>query len=676
MTTKNIHSLKCAWLSLLASGALLLLSAASAFAQSMNYNSLESLFGETVTASATGLPQRTTEVPADMIVVTADDIRRSGARDVPGVLSHVAGVDVMQWAGEAVDVSIRGYDQAYASRTLVLIDGRQVYADYYGFIPWSALPVEMKAIRQIEIVKGPNAALFGFNAVGGVINIITYNPRYDNVNAASAFSGTQNQNGLSAVATIGLNRYGGLRLSGGYRTGQDYTTIMSQGANMVSRAGNNRAAVDLDGVIILNESMELGIEASHTKAKQNEESPGYAIQYSRYETNSLKTQLFADTDAGLIKLAAYGNWINWRGTTEPIFGDFTLDNKVYVVKVEDAFDIGSDHNFRIAAEYRHNSVNTTPTAGSSVFYDEFSGSAMWHWQIVPGLSLTNALRIDHLNLGRDGNIPNGYPFANTSWNHAIDEFSFNSGLVWKPTETDTFRLIAGRGVQLPSLVQSGAMLINSPYAQVSGSPDLRMTAATNFEFSWNRKLPEMDAEFQIALFRQHTVNMISISGKFIYTNTGVYVTPTNVGSSEASGGEISLKGAIDEVWRWSFDYRAEYIDDDFADSARGPANLINYQDTTPQHLVKAGIGWHSDVWEADAYLRFQSATMGIRQTSMFNYGLVSVDAFANIDARLAYRFNNWATVEIAGQNLLQDKQRQTSGPIVERRIFATLSVRG
>jgi outer membrane receptor for ferrienterochelin and colicins len=124
-------------------------------AQTVDYGALEKLFAEPVTTSATGSPQRASEVPADMEIVTADDIRRSGAVDIPGVLSHVAGVDVLQWTAGGADVSVQGYNQPYSSRLLVLIDGRQVYADYYGLTPCSALPIELGAIRQIEIVKGP-----------------------------------------------------------------------------------------------------------------------------------------------------------------------------------------------------------------------------------------------------------------------------------------------------------------------------------------------------------------------------------------------------------------------------------------------------------------------------------------------------------------------------------------
>ena len=177
-------------------------SATGASAQTVNYGAMEQLFGESVTTSATGQPQRVTEVPAAMEIVTAAQIRRSGAVDIPGVLKQVPGVDVMQWASDNADVSVRGYDQAFSSRLLVLVDGRQVYADHYGYTPWSALPVELAAIRQIEVVKGPSTALFGANAVSGVINIITYNPLYDDVNAVSVTSGTQGTIRGSAVTTL------------------------------------------------------------------------------------------------------------------------------------------------------------------------------------------------------------------------------------------------------------------------------------------------------------------------------------------------------------------------------------------------------------------------------------------------------------------------------------------
>src|SRR6202043_1501479 len=122
--------------------------------QSMDYGALEQLFKEPVTTRVDGSPERVSDVPATMEIITADDIRRSGAKDIPGVLRHVGGIDTLEWGNDNTDVSVRGYDEAFASRLLVLVDGRQVYADYYGYTPWSTVPIELGEIRQIEVIKG------------------------------------------------------------------------------------------------------------------------------------------------------------------------------------------------------------------------------------------------------------------------------------------------------------------------------------------------------------------------------------------------------------------------------------------------------------------------------------------------------------------------------------------
>jgi len=91
-------------------------------AQSMDYAALERLFREPVTTSATGSPQRASDVPANMEIISADDIRRSGADNIPDILQFVAGVDVRRYGVAQAEVAIRGYDQPGSPRLLVLID--------------------------------------------------------------------------------------------------------------------------------------------------------------------------------------------------------------------------------------------------------------------------------------------------------------------------------------------------------------------------------------------------------------------------------------------------------------------------------------------------------------------------------------------------------------------------
>ena len=98
--------------------------ASPALAQSFDRNALEDMFGEPVTTSATGQPQRASEVPADMEIVTAEQIRRTGADTLPDVLRFVAGIDVRQYGLQDASVGIRGYDTALNPRVLVLLDGQ------------------------------------------------------------------------------------------------------------------------------------------------------------------------------------------------------------------------------------------------------------------------------------------------------------------------------------------------------------------------------------------------------------------------------------------------------------------------------------------------------------------------------------------------------------------------
>src|ERR1035438_6027048 len=242
-------------------GVSLSLAACPVSAQSIDYGATEQVFGEPITTSVTGSPQRASDVPATMEIITADEIRRSGARDIPGVLRHVAGIDVLQWRNDDADVAVRGLNQANSPRLLVLIDGRQVYADFYGYTPWTAVPIELAEIRQIEVVKGPNSALFGFNAVGGVINIVTYNPLYDRVNSESASVGTQGLAEASAVATLKLHNIGGMRISAGARSNDDFSTPENP-SDAGSRREDRRAELTVLTVARLGRNVVADFEAT------------------------------------------------------------------------------------------------------------------------------------------------------------------------------------------------------------------------------------------------------------------------------------------------------------------------------------------------------------------------------------------------------------------------------
>ncbi len=123
--------------------------------------------------SAARKSQRLADVAASMHVITAEDLRSSGVRDLPEALRLVPGMDVAQLSASRWGISTRGFTGRYANKLLVLVDGRSVYSPLFSGVLWEAERVPLDTIERIEVMHGPAGAIWGSNAVNGVINIIT-----------------------------------------------------------------------------------------------------------------------------------------------------------------------------------------------------------------------------------------------------------------------------------------------------------------------------------------------------------------------------------------------------------------------------------------------------------------------------------------------------------------------
>ncbi|HEY5799257.1 MAG TPA: TonB-dependent receptor [Burkholderiaceae bacterium] len=123
--------------------------------------------------SASRKAQKLSDVASAAYVISSDDIRRSGARNLPEALRLAPGVDVGALGANRYAVSIRGFNGRFANKLLVLIDGRTVYTPLWSGVLWESQDVALDDIERIEVIRGPGAVVWGANAVNGVINIIT-----------------------------------------------------------------------------------------------------------------------------------------------------------------------------------------------------------------------------------------------------------------------------------------------------------------------------------------------------------------------------------------------------------------------------------------------------------------------------------------------------------------------
>lgn len=665
-----IISLRRAMLPLMS--ALLAAGACPAHAQSLDHAAFEQLFGEPVTDSATGKPQRASDVPAEMEILTAEDIRRSGADNLPDVLNFVAGLDIRRYGTQDASVGIRGYNTALNPRVLVLLDGRQVYEDDYGLTVWPLIPVALSAIRQIEIIKGPSSALYGFNAVSGVINIVTYDPLRDKTIAARVDGGSQNQAYGEAVATAQIPGRMGLRLSAeGFRSSEFQGNAASN-----TREQPHSGTVALDGRFQLAPGVEWDVAGSIGSVDSD-----YYIDIGSYtpaafKANSLSSNLSADTRLGMLKLDAYRNE-NRTSDNFPTVNDHWQED-VVVVQASDLVKIGRDHTLRLGAEYRNNVASSLESFSGRIGYRIVAGSLMWDWQVLRNLSITNAVRVDDVSLSHQGAQFEVPGMGGVYHDADLVEPSFNSGAVLKLTDYDTVRLTAARAVQLPSLVDFGFSRHIGDVV-IAGNSSLQPSSVRNYEVDFDRRLPAVGAMLRVSLFAQRTDSTIGSpfgSGLTLLPNGHPAFIARNFGASSEVGGEIGLKGHSRSGLRWNVSYALAAVRDDTPEAELITEASVSYQRQTPTHSVILGGGYSWGRLDLDVQARWQSHIQDftLDQTT-YVVAPVTVPNYVTMNVHLGYRLTRQITTLLLVEQLNQQRITETAGLQVDRRFIGGVEVK-
>jgi len=232
-------------------------------------------------------------------VVSSDVIASTPATNYAELFRSVPGVNLSQTSARDFNITMRGAASTLATSTLALLDGRSLYLDFFGFVAWDLLPVNPNELRQIEVIRGPASAVWGANAMNGVVNFISKTPRELNGNSATLTFGT-----------FGRDIDGGQQLGNGTLFGINATH---------ARAVNDRWAYKLSA----------GGYTSDPYARPTGAIPnGTGTQYPNYAntgTTQPKFDARVDYDAANYKLVFAGGYSGTDGIFHTGIGPFDSD---------------------------------------------------------------------------------------------------------------------------------------------------------------------------------------------------------------------------------------------------------------------------------------------------------------------------------------------------------------
>jgi iron complex outermembrane receptor protein len=297
--------------------------------------SLEDLMNIEVT-SVSKKEQKLSRAASAIYVISSEDLRRSGATSIPEALRMAPGLSVARIDANVWAISARGFNERFANKMLVLIDGRSVYTPLFSGVYWDVQDVLLEDVDRIEVIRGPGATLWGANAVNGVINIITKPAR-------------DTQGGLVAAGAGSEERgFGGLRYGGklGRHAHYRFYTKYFNRNNFVDASGRDAA----DGWDVLRGGFRMDWKAA---------GDGLTLQGDIYNGGAGQTVTltslfppFARRVNDRIKLSGGNVLARWHhafsGGSDmavQLYYDRTARNDVGLMEIRDISDIDFQHHF-------------------------------------------------------------------------------------------------------------------------------------------------------------------------------------------------------------------------------------------------------------------------------------------------------------------------------------------
>lgn len=454
-----------------------------------------------IVVTATRMAEPLLKASASITVVTAEEIAARGATRLDEVLQDVVGLHVVSSGprGSLSSASIRGSE---AAQVLVLIDGVRLNSPQYGQFDLNQLPVAVNEIEQVEVLRGAASALYGSNALGGVINIITRAPEETPSTQVVWTEGERDTRIVSGSTSrqIGDFRY---RLgaesqeSDGYRKNSDYDQYTVNGLfgySPVEDVDIELSAYHLD--------YESGIPGSDSWPSPDAE------QEDKRTVASLKVE----APVGPVKLTARGIYEHHRndyrdpGGWSPINETHKIDT--YGAEILAAKD-SAGQIFLLGGDYYRDELDSTNIGDE----DQEHGAVFGQYQtdLMPTLTLLLGLRYD---------IHSDFD----------NEMSPRAALHASLTDSTRLRLSASKAFRAPTL--NDLYWPEGPYTK--GNQDLDPETAWEYELALDQTLGNR-GRLSLAGFLRDAEDLISWQPDEFYVYSPVNVNDARIWGVELDG---------------------------------------------------------------------------------------------------------------------------------------------
>ncbi len=578
------------------------------------------------------------DTAAAVFVITAEDIRRSGALSVPEVLRLAPGVQAFAVNNNLWLISMRGYEPRFDNKLMVLVDGRSVYSPLFSGVHWDSLDVPLELIERIEVIRGPAGSVWGANAVNGVINIITRradDPEGQRLTLASGSQlrgrGVISHNWQAAEHTfLRVHALGHdvspSRTRPGHRA-EDFWRLYSAGLRLDHSAGQDRVTLH----------SRLGAARTGEDVTLNDDT---ATMHHRVYTGRI--------DSGFVQAA-------WQREASAVHSHSLQAiyeyGQLYSHYLEDQRStVDLEYQLRWQG-WEHQDI--TWGLGYRVSWDNLTDATYYFYDASKTLSLYSvSLQNDITLVPRRWRLVLGARLDHHDYSGW--ELQPNARLLWNPMERHTLWMSLSRAVRTPMRLDQQA------FAYYYFEDDIPVFTRVDSNMTRSEKLYALDAGWR----QQWRDNLtLDLAGFYYhYTDLGgerqtlidwdpagyIYLEAdwTNTVKANAAGIEAALNWRpfsvlrLQTSWSWTT-YDMDYSRADFQPEAH--------------HVTHQSLWSLRAFWDITPTLHLDAWGRAARDTHILPNG-----GFTTMDLRLAWRARPNLELSLAGQNLLQKSHQEFS----------------